>query len=508
MPAPSHSAGIPYRTNCLSRTTLVRVACCVALFAAGCGTVKPEGDYRNAAALITKHTGAKEVYDPLVDPLIAKKVEDLLQDGLHLDAAIQVALLNNRTFQSLFLDIGVSRAEVVQSGMLTNPSFSLLPRIPDIGGRINLTVGFAQELADLWQMPVRKKTALDQLEKTVLKVADAAITLAAQVKTQYFQLVALRESERIGRENVELVGKSLMLAQHRFDAGETTLLDVNLVRSDTVASRMRLSKVQGDIEEAHASFAKLLGIDTAKTAWELADPLGGPKGDIADNAALIALAASQRLDAQIGAMGVRLAEKELAKVGRSLIPSLTLGAETERTENKAGPSRAARGFAAWDPLKDPLPAFPTVREDKLADKQVVNFLTGPSFQATLPVWDQNRAQLAKARMQVLQKRKDQQELEETIREDVEKAAVRVRKAAELLRVNEQEALPLAEHNYETAQRVYQAGEDSILVVMEAHKSLVGVRDARNQALGDYAVATAELERAVGGRLDAGTGGNP
>lgn len=496
------------RMNPLSRTTFAGIVCCLALFLAGCGTVKPEGDYRNAAALVSKHTGVSEVYDPAVDPLIEKRVEDLLQDGLHLDEAVQIALLNNRAFQSLFLDIGVSRAEVVQSGMLTNPSFSLLPRIPDIGGRINLTVGFAQELADLWQIPIRKKTALDQLEKTVLKVADAAITLAAQAKTQYFQLVTLRESERIGRENAELVDKSLVLARHRFDAGETTLLDVNLVRSDAVAARMRVSAIEGDIEQARASFAKLLGIDTSKTTWEPVDPLAEPKGEIEDNTELIDLAMAHRLDAQMGVMDVRLAEKELVKQGRSRIPSLTLGAETERTDRKAGPSRFERGMVAWNPAKDPQPTFPTIREDKLSDKQIVDFLTGPSFQVTLPVWDQNRAQVAKARILVLQKRKDQSALEGTVREDVEKAAVRVRKAAELLHVSTDEAVPLAERNYETAQRVYQAGEDSILVVMEAHKTLIGARDARNQALGDYAVATAELERAVGGRLNTGMGGKP
>jgi len=461
------------------QSILVTFACSVVSCLSGCGTVKPEGDYRNAAELITRHTGATTVYDPAVDPQIEQRVEALLQDGLHLDEALQIALLNNRGFQSLFLDIGVSRADVVQSGMLTNPSFSLLPRIPDIGGRINLTMSFAQELADLWQIPIRKKIASDQLQKAVLKVADAAVTLAAQVKTQYAQMVTLKESERIGRENVELVEKSLALAQHRFNAGETTLLDVNLVKSDAVTARLRLSKVEGDWEEARASFAKLLGIDAVQKPWELLDPVAEPKGEIPDTAELIARAMSQRLDAQMSAMELRLAEAELVKTRRSLVPSVTLGGETERTERKGPPA-----------------------------PDQVNFLTGPSLQATLPVWDQNRPQVAKARLQVLQKQKDRQELEEAIREEVEKAVVRVRKATELLRVNEQEALPLARHNYDTAHRVYEAGEDSILVVMEAHKTLVGARDARNQALGDYAVALAELERAVGGRLDPVEGVQP
>ena len=111
-------------------------------------------------------------------------------------------------------------------------------------------------------------------------------------------------------------------------------------------------------------------------------------------------------------------------------------------------------------------------------------------------------------MQLLQKRKDQEELTRVIREEVEKAAVTLSKAGELLRLSEQEALPQAQQNNDTARRVYEAGEDSILVVIAAHKTLIAARDARNQALGDYAAAMVELERAVGGRLDGGTGGKP
>ena len=511
----THHKALPGCVTGASNRTLDRLkpcfilfACWLALFTAGCGTVKPERDYRNAADLVSKHTGVADVYDPTVDPLVEQKVQTLLTEDLHLDQAVHIALLNNRGFQSLFLEIGVSRTDVVQSGMLANPVVSLLPRIPDIGGRINLTTGFAQELADLWQMPIAKKTARLALENTVLKVADAAITLAAQVKTQYFQLVTLKESERIERENAALLDQSMVLAQHRFDAAETSLLDVNLVKSDVVAAQMRLSKIQGDIAQTRASFAKLLGIDKSKTAWEPVDPLDEPDGELADTAALVELALSQRLDAQMAAMDCRLAENELAKQGRSVISHLSLGMESERTENNAGPSRFQRGIAAWNPLTDAQPAFPTVNEDKLAAKYTVNRLTGPSLEMDAPVFDQNRAHIAKARIQLQQKRKNFEEMEESIREDVEKAATGVTTAAEQLRVSKEEALPLAERNYETAQRVYQAGEDSILVVIEAHKTLIGARNDRTRALGDYAVALAELERAVGGRLDGTVTGPP
>jgi outer membrane protein TolC len=93
-----------------------------------------------------------------------------------------------------------------------------------------------------------------------------------------------------------------------------------------------------------------------------------------------------------------------------------------------------------------------------------------------------------------------EEIAQSIRTDVEKAAAAARCSAELLRAYAEDALPQAERNHATARRVYEAGEDSILVLLQAQKTLIEVRDGYNQALGDYALALVELERAVGGRL--------
>ena len=99
----------------------------------GCATVDPTPDYQRADRLIAERTGVEEVYDPEADELIAEKVDRLLSDGLTVEEAVQVALLNNRSFQASFHEIGLSRAEVVRSGLMTNPSLGLSLRFPEGG---------------------------------------------------------------------------------------------------------------------------------------------------------------------------------------------------------------------------------------------------------------------------------------------------------------------------------------------------------------------------------------
>ena len=115
----------------------------------------PTDDYAHASALIRQRVGAETVYDPQSDSLVEARVEELLKDGVSVDEAVQIALLNNKEFQSRFQEIGVSKADLVQSALLTNPTLSFSARFPEGGGRSNLSFGMAQELVDLWQIPVR-----------------------------------------------------------------------------------------------------------------------------------------------------------------------------------------------------------------------------------------------------------------------------------------------------------------------------------------------------------------
>src|SRR5262245_34616946 len=137
---------------------------------AGCVGVEPRDDYARARSGVRAHTGAHDVFDPEDPDIVQARTDQLLADGLTLDESVRVALLNNRAFQALFDDVGASRADVVQSALLTNPSLALGARFPEGGGRSEITLGFAQDLVDLWQIPIRKKIAQAELEATVLGV--------------------------------------------------------------------------------------------------------------------------------------------------------------------------------------------------------------------------------------------------------------------------------------------------------------------------------------------------
>ena len=469
----------------------------------GCAAVDPKPDFGRAAQLVAERTGNREAYDPSADAVVAEKVAALLTDGLTVDEAVRLALLNSPTLQSVFEEIGTSRADVVQAGLLTNPSFSLVAQLPEGGGRAKLNMGVGQELVDLWQIPVRKTIAEAQLEQTLLKVVQQAVDLTADAKSQAYRLLALQQAEAIANENVALVEKSLQLAQDRFNAGETGKLDVNLVRTSLLETRLQLIDIQRQHRLAETALANTLGLSRWQQPWTLRDDLPTAFPLAQDERALLLFSMTERLDARAAALRVQAAEDEVRQQYLKILPSVAAGVEWERPDRKALPGRNILADTARESVANGQLTAPSVESKAQRDAErraIVDSLFGPSLQITLPIWDQNQAQIVKSKYKAEQQRKDYETLLDSVARQVQDALIVARTADEQLRFYRDQSLPQANENVESARRTYRAGEMDIIVLIDAQKSLIAQRQAYLSVLRDYAVALAELERAVGGRL--------
>ncbi len=473
---------------------------------AGCARVVPEADYQNASRFVTERTGADQVYDPEAEAKIEQEVASLLEGGLTTDEAVRVALLNNKDFQSLFAELGASRADVVQSGLLTNPSFSFVAQFPEGGGRSKLTFGFGQELVDLWQIPVRKRIAEAQLEQTVLRIVRRAVDLAADVRVRYSRVAALQRAEAITKENLQLVERSLELAQARYTAGESGQLDVFLVRGTLLDVQVGLINLSRDRRVAEAELARALGLTRWEQSIVVSEKLGPPPPIVFEDAELVAFAMRERLDAQVAASQIRAAQDELKRQYLNIFSSVTAGFEAERTERRSLPGRNVLADTARTSVANGALTAPDIEskgQREIERRQIIDSLIGPSIQITLPIWDQNQAQIAKAGYKTRELRKKYEDLLDQVAQEVQQSTAIMRTAQELVRFYEKETLPQAQKNVDAATRSYQAGEQSIIALIEAQRSLIGQRRTFVDIVRDSAIAKAELERALGGRLPPG-----
>lgn len=488
---------------------MVRIGCRMMLLMlgslAGCVRIDPKPDYTRVGKVVGERSGFTEVYDPRGDEGVAGKVAELLRDGLTIDKAVRIALLSNPAFQAEFGALGASRADVVQSALFTNPSFSFGWQFSDAGGRSKLTAGLAQQIADLWQIPVRKKIAEAELERTLLGAARHGIELVAETRTRCYRLLALQRNEVMLQEGRALTERAVSLAQAQLAAGEVSQFDLNLARAALLDVDLELLALQRERRGAEIELARTLGLSRLPQAWTLADDLPAPQPDLPDDAELMAVALEQRLDARAALLAIGAAEDELTRQYLRVFPDLTLGLDFERPDQRALPGRKILADTVRSSIaagKLTAPSIQSRGERRIEAAQIVDSLLGPSLTITLPLWDQNQAQIAKAGFALTQRRKELEDLLDSIAAEVQQAAATARNAQALVQVYEQQALPQAEENAAASLRLYENGEQSILIVLDSQGSLLRRRRSYVEARRDYAIALAALEQALAGRLAA------
>ncbi|MCB9852085.1 MAG: TolC family protein [Phycisphaerales bacterium] len=469
----------------------------------GCAKVNPQPDFDAAAARIRDRLDVDDVFDPANEPLVEQKVRELLAGGLTADEAVGVALLNNRSFQSAFQSIGVSRADVVQSGLWTNPSLVIGTRFIEGGGRSEITAGFAQQLVDLWQIPVRKKIAEAQLEQTVLGVLDEAVRIATTTRSLYYDVLWRQRLDQIASDNLELARRSLRLAQVRLDAGETSPLDTGLVRTQVLQSENAALLAKRDLENARLALRQIMGMARWEDAWQLNDLFADAQLEVPQEAALIATAMDGRFDVRIADARVDAAAQEVDLQLMRVFPSILVGLQGERTEQRALPGRklladTARASIAAGQLTPP--AIQSRGQRDIARNQIIDALLGASVQLTLPIWDQNQAQIAKANLTYQRLVREREFLRDAIVTDIRQASNDARTARRQFALYERELLPQAESNIKTAQSRYENGEESILILIESQDEMFSQKRQSADALRELLIAGAELARVCGGRL--------
>ncbi len=165
---------------------------CAALLG-GCRTFSPDGGMGPVAAIIGQGLN-KEVINvhTVEDDIWAREaVERLLKKPLSADAAVQVALLNNRGLQGAYNDLGIAEAVMVASSRPPAPSFS----ISYVSTALELDVErqIVASILALVTQPARSRIAADRFAQAQLKAALETLRVAAMTRRAYYRAVAAQE---------------------------------------------------------------------------------------------------------------------------------------------------------------------------------------------------------------------------------------------------------------------------------------------------------------------------
>lgn len=464
------------------------------LAAGGCATVNPRHDFERASQNVEQATGMPWSVAPEDEASISARVNELLTGGLTSDKTVQLAPLNNSRLRAELLSIGIGRAQVVQSALFTNPVLALSLRWPDGGGLTNLEMGLSQNIAELWQIPLRKKAAQRDLDRTILDVARTASVTALEAKVAYFKAVRADCDAEIARQNLDVTRQLVDLAVARQDAGAGSEVDVNLARARQMESQLQTRCAEVAAVEARSELARLCGLQRPPEELALAEPLPEPMAWTLAADGVIATAREQRLDVR----AVRqLVDAAWARVGLEkmrFLRSLEVGVSVERSERGTRGDRNWLAETAWASAEAGQLTPPSLQP---REPLSTDWVVGPTLGVEVPLFDQNQAQIAKAEYE---HRQAQHALEALDRDLVQQAYVALKRAqiaAENARFCRDEYLPLQEQSLQLAQEAYRVGRTPLLAVLDVQRGLLEARAGYVAALADAGIAIVELERVAG-----------
>jgi outer membrane protein TolC len=284
-----------------SRLRLAALVCAIAAGAvlSACATFSADGGFKTVSDAAHTNLG-KDLRWPRSDQERAKRdaeVAALLAQPLEVDDAVQVALLNNHGLQAAFEELGVSEADLVQSGRVPNPRFTL--RHSSANGVYNIEETLTFNLVALLSAPYVHATEQRRFAQVQSAVIIQVVQLADRTRTAYYTALAARDSLRYAFQVKDAAQTSAEIAHRMLGAGNWNRVDQAHQQSFYWQSMQDLSRAQLVEETSRADLAQLLGIAGSQTPVPLAEHLPELPQNIVELPDLETIALQRRIDLQL-----------------------------------------------------------------------------------------------------------------------------------------------------------------------------------------------------------------
>jgi outer membrane protein TolC len=278
---------------------------------AGCASFSADGGMGQVAVLTKERTGqAVRWQRSQADAdLAGARVAELLKEPLTPDAAVELALLNNRGLQASFGELGVAEADLVQAGRLGAPTLSF-GRLAG-GGALEVDRSLMFGVLDLLAMPAAAGIARRRFEQAQMQAAATAVGLAAETRRAYFEAVAARQLIEYCRQVKEAADASADLARRMVVAGNFSKLDQLREQAFHADASSRLARAQQQAVAQRERLTRLLGLSGSQVNLKLPERLPELPARVLqpENAEQTAL--DKRLD-------VRMAKRDTEATAKSL----------------------------------------------------------------------------------------------------------------------------------------------------------------------------------------------
>jgi outer membrane protein TolC len=435
-----------------------------ALLLAACARFSQDGGFDAVARTAQPRIGQSALWKRT--PEDAARAEQataqLLARPLSADDAVRIAILNNGSLQAAFAELGIAEADVVESGRLPNPRFTV--RRSSAQGWSDVEETVTVSVLALLTAPYVHGIEKRRFAAVQASCAADIVQVAARARRAYFIALAARDTAKYRREVEEAAETGAELARRMRQAGNWSPLDAAREQSFHAEAALELEHARLAESLAREDLIASLGVDMQPDKLQLADRLPDPPTSIEELSQVERTALDERID--LKAMRANL---------DALAADLHLTRATRFVNVlDAGPTRVQQG-----PSSSP-------------------YETGFEVSLEVPLFNTGAPRVRKAEARYAEglARFGQAALEARV--EVRKAYARLRAAHDIALRRRDEMLPLQRSIADQDRLRYDAGQIGVFdLLADSRAQIAGVTDYLD-SVRDFWIARSSLDAALAG----------
>ncbi len=380
-----------------------------------------------------------------------------LEDGVDEAEVVSVALCRNPALRAELTRIDAALATLDEARRPANPQLSMMGPIGPITAVATLLV----PLESLWQMPNRTEAAARDADVAGEAVLMRALDLVRDARLLHVELGLAADRAEVRVELARIAAEIARIASVRASVGEVSPLEERVLAADARTSADASDLAHTEAVMARARLVATLAVDDtpgsslrAMFSTDVATPPGLRE--------LIGFARVARPDARSAELAISAAT---ARAGWERSRIVNLGALVE---------------TQWGQ-----PAGPALRLGGRAD---------------LPIFNQNQGGVGRAEAEVERATAQHEMVARTVIMEVTLAHARFEQATRSRQRFETEVLPALDAALEMATHGFETGDQPFLIVLDVQRRAGEARLRRAELIAEQRRALAELERAIGARL--------
>jgi outer membrane protein TolC len=388
-------------------------------------------------------------------------------ETLTLGQCIDIALEHNPLILSSLSQYRASLARINQAKAWSQPSLDydsdLQPGLFDFKGSGESYFGVSQTVEFPGKIGLRGKIAGMESEEILADIDLLKLDLTFQVKEAFFGILIAQEKLKYAEQDLELTQDFLNKAEVKHAAGDIALVEVLRARVEASKAANAVRVAGNEVRLAKAQLNFLLArqkYEPLKVRGDIRRPFVSLDFEQLKERALAFRPELKRIRFSLERESLRKKQGAL-----SYLPDFDLGLSRHRIEGE---------MTTWDfTLSFPIPLF---------------------------FWQPKRGEIAEAEALMKSLQKEEEYLRNAISLEVEEATMNALTAGQQIALFEEQILTQAEEVYNMFLFSFQEGEIGGIELIEARRTLIEARKSYADALFNYDITLAALEKSVGQSL--------